>query len=824
MPRRQAVARALFLGVMLSAGGMPCPAEEPAAEAIKARIAADWMIQDSGTDPSKCFTDGSGNGLETKMMTTVLNEVAAPPLKAEFDALAGAKTPGADPRWRALYLKACEARRAARLKSLLAKTTQMVFTKHFNMGGSHYAYTEALSDAQAERNFKPGAALCVLTMDGIYGAVVNLIEDKNGVIRDPDLSYDAKRLLFAWKKSDREDDYHLYEMELATKAVRQLTFGLGFADYEGCYLPNGDIVFNSTRCVSTVDCWRTEVSNLYTCDKDGKYLRRLGFDQVHSNYPQVLPDGRVVYTRWDYNDRGQLYPQPLFQMNFDGTGQTEYYGNNSWWPTTVAHARGIPGSDKLIALASGHHSMQIGALLRIDVKRGRQERTGATLVAPLVDDKNDDRYRLVDAYTGFNGHFQYPYPLNEKEYIASYSAHQTGGAKDGYDLVYVREDGAREVLAHDPAISCNQPVLLAQRTVPRLRPSNVDYRKTTGTYFVQDVYVGPGLKAVPRGTVKKLRVVALAFRAAAVGSNGNGGPAGGAMVSTPISICNGAWDVKTVLGEATVHEDGSACFEAPARTPLYFQCIDGDGYVVQTMRSWSTLMPGEIFSCVGCHESKDAMPPTTGRETAMALQAGAQKLAPFYGPAQGFSFPKMVQPILDKHCIGCHNDRTKKRREDGNSRAKPASQPDPAGAGPAAEAKKAFSLLGETGATSGGRNWSDAYLALTMDGNTNDIVQWLNVQSIPPMLPPYFAGSARSRLPAMLKDGHNKVKLSREELDKISCWIDLLVPYCGDYYEANAWSDGGRRMYDRFARKREEMEEMEKRNIAAFIKDRGRGP
>ena len=129
----------------------------------------------------------------------------------------------------------------------------------------------------------------------------------DGVLRDPDVSYDGRRVLFAWKKSLDEDDYHLYEFDVATGRVRQLTSGLGFADYEGVYAPNGQIIFNSTRCVQTVDCWWTEVSNLYTCDGDGRYLRRLGFDQVHTNYPTVMPDGRILYTRWEYSDRGQMF-------------------------------------------------------------------------------------------------------------------------------------------------------------------------------------------------------------------------------------------------------------------------------------------------------------------------------------------------------------------------------------------------------------------------------------------------------------------------------------------------------------------------------------
>ena len=208
------------------------------------------------------------------------------------------------------------------------------------------------------------------------------------MIRDPDVSFDATRVLYAHKKDLNKDDYHLYEYHLATGKTRQITSGLGMADYEGSYLPNGHIVFNSSRCVQIVDCWWTEVSNLYTCDGDGRYLRRLSFDQVHTNFPTVTADGRVIYTRWDYSDRGQIYPQALFQMNPDGTNQQSFYGNNSWFPTTILHARGIPGSQKIVCVFSGHHSRQKGWLGMLDPRRGREHRQ---VHLALVADSRDDR-------------------------------------------------------------------------------------------------------------------------------------------------------------------------------------------------------------------------------------------------------------------------------------------------------------------------------------------------------------------------------------------------------------------------------------------------
>ncbi|MCK5863341.1 MAG: hypothetical protein KAH38_12705, partial [Candidatus Hydrogenedentes bacterium] len=166
----------------------------------------------------------------------------------------------------ALYLRACEIRREHRLAPLQAQQWDgIVFAQHYNMGASHYAYTEGLSDAQNERHFFPGATLTVLRFDGTRVTSEILLEDRNGVIRDVDVSGDGSKILFAWKKSDFEDDYSLYEMEMATRRISAITGDLGHADYEAAYLPDGDIVFNSTRCVQTVDCWWTEVSNLYTC-------------------------------------------------------------------------------------------------------------------------------------------------------------------------------------------------------------------------------------------------------------------------------------------------------------------------------------------------------------------------------------------------------------------------------------------------------------------------------------------------------------------------------------------------------------------------------
>ena len=717
------------------------------------------------------------------------DEIAIPPLEA----------PGQT--WADCYLQACRARRAYRLKPLVKQEWPgIVFACHFNMGASHYAYTEGLSDAQNERHFYPGAALKLLRFEHDGRMTETLLEDAAGVIRDVDVSWDGRKILFSWKKSDREDDYSLYEMDAVTRAITPITGDLGHADYEAVYLPDGNILFNSTRCVQTVDCWWTEVSNLYTCGPDGRYLRRLTFDQVHTNYPTVTDDGRILYTRWDYNDRGQLYPQGLFEMRPDGTAQQEYYGNNSWFPTTILHARSIPGTTKVLAIFTGHHSWQAGKPGILDIAQGRQENEGAALVAPVRKTPAE----RIDSYGQEGDLFKYPYPVDERHFLVSYAPRGWEGRGVStqmllpvFGLYFMNLDGERELLFLDTGQgrSVGRMVPLAARSAPAMQPSSVDYTKATGVYYIQDIYAGQGLEGVPRGSVKSVRVVALDYRAAGIGNNRNSGIAGAALVSTPIAIENGSWDVKIPLGRARVHEDGSALFEVPARTPVYFQALDDKGRSIQSMRSWSTLQPGESRSCVGCHDDKNATPPAE-RTPTLAMRAGVQALETTDGPARGFSFNERIQPILDRHCIQCHH---------GAEAAAP-------------DAKAAFSLMNTPRKDEEAKRfWSEAYLNLTESGPEKGPVRWISPQSAPPLYPPYYTGAVRSSLIEMLEEGHQEVRLTAEELEILACWIDLAVPFCGEYTEAHAWTEEEQARYAHFLKKRSDMEAVEGDNIRDLI-------
>ncbi len=684
------------------------------------------------------------------------------------------------------YLRACAERRRLRLANAMVAAPAIVFLKNTEFGNAP-RLNMSLSDGPFNgKPFKAGASIMLFRFVGDgYGRVETLLDAPEGMIRDLDVSYDGRCILFSWKKN-QADDFHVYEMTVATRFQRQVTAEKGVADIQARYLPNGRVLYHSTRCVNVVDCNESiDVVNLYTCNLQGGDIRRLTYDQVSTQFPAVLADGRIVYTRWDYNDRGQIYPQGLFTMNADGTHQMAAYGNNSWFPTSLIQARSIPGTEQLLAIATGHHTPPCGALALVDVSRGREEGRGVRFLAP----EREATYERVDRAQQGGVLFQYPYPLSRDEYLVGFSMFAKRKSRH-FAIYWMNRDGQRELLAWDLADSCRHPLPLATRARPISTTGSVKRDDEHGRFYVDDVYLGGGLEGVPRGAIKRLRVVALEFRPAAVGTSRNRGVAGNARVCTPVSI-SGAWDVKRVLGDAIVHADGSAFFRVPARTPVYFQALDADGYAVQSMRSWSTLQPGESFSCAGCHEDKNAAF-VSSRPRSLAMKAGPQELEPFYGASRGFSFLKEVQPILDAKCIRCHKGEAWRPGYKAPDRT------------------TSFSLRSSPVTESrSGRNWTESYLALLRAekrrgsqqnlyyAKSHRLLNWISPQSGPEMLKPYSFGAAGSPLLAMLKKGHNDVALTREELDKLACWIDLAVPFCGDYTEANCWSPKETQWYAR---------------------------
>jgi formylglycine-generating enzyme required for sulfatase activity len=557
---------------------------------------------------------------------------------------------------------------------------------------------------------------------------------RNYYVGDVDLNYDADKLLFS--SIGTHNHWQVFEIRMDGTGLRQVTPGdePDIDCYDAVYLPDNRIIFDSTSTFEGVPCvgGSDYVANLHLMNPDGTNIRRLCFDQDNDWYPVVMPSGRVMYLRWEYTDSAHYFARVLMSMNPDGTSQASVYHNNSYWPNGLWYARPLPGSPtKFVAIISGHHGVpRMGEMVLFDVAKGRQEDTGALQRIPGYGKpvKGIIKDTLVDASWP---KFLHPYPLNEKYFLVSCKPTQSSAW--GIYLVDVFDNML--LLKEEPGYALFEPLPLRKTERPPVIQDKVRLSETNATVYVHDVYTGAGLRGVPRGTVKQLRVYQYEYSYRNQGGHYFVGMEGG-------------WDLRRMIGTVPVEEDGSAMFRIPANTPVTLQPLDEEGKALQQMRSWLVGMPGEYVSCAGCHESQNATAaPTLG----LAARKPPVDPTPWRGPKRGFSFVREVQPVLDQYCAGCHNGQP--------------GRPD-------------FSDTKIIHPSGGIIPLPKSYLEL------HPYVRRNGPEGDYHVLTPLEFHANTSLLIQMLRKGHQNVKLDAEAWDRLITWIDINVPAHGTYHEA----------------------------------------
>ncbi len=495
-----------------------------------------------------------------------------------------------------------------------------------------------------------------------------------GNVLRPDISYDGQQVLFAWcrhypglsdwpdklDKSRLPEDsfYHLFAVQVDGTGLRQLTFGK-YNDFDGRYLPNGEIVFCSTRRGQAIQCSADSaaatlanpelpesyvrcgggperpcaVYTMHVMDAAGQHLRPISAFEMFEWTPSVDDQGRILYSRWDYVDRYGQNNMGLWSTLPDGTGVQAVYGNFTRNPECFFEARSIPGSRRLIFTASGHHSITAGSLVLLDTRYGPDAPAALTRLTPEVPFPESEG-RPTTYYAN-------PWPLSEEHYLVAWSDRPLrfqGEMNDTAALgVYLYDAfGNLNLLYRDPAMGSQYPLPVR----PRPRPPIVGQQATSVAQEAQlllwNVYAG--LDGVAPGSIKRLRVVGLPLKTHPT------------MDSPSIGVTthdNGRY----VLGTVPVEPDGSAWFRVPAGVTLYMQALDESGMAVQTMRSGIYLQPGQTQTCIGCHERRTTAP---ANRVALAAQRGPSLLTP--GPAGSWplDYATLVQPVLDQQCVSCH--------------------------------------------------------------------------------------------------------------------------------------------------------------------------
>ncbi|NUQ61447.1 MAG: hypothetical protein HUU20_03100 [Pirellulales bacterium] len=503
-------------------------------------------------------------------------------------------------------------------KGPMAAVDEIVFAVRKSGGDPHwYANFGTTLPASNWTTFEPGGRLCRLDLR--TGELAVLLADPEGGIRDPVVDYHGRTILFSYRKG-KSPHYLLYEINADGSGLRQLTDG-PFDDVEPIYLPDGGLMFVSTRCKRRVNCHTTETAVLFRCDADGKNLRPLSSNNEHDNTPWLLPSGQVLYTRWEYVDRNQVTFHHLWVSTPDGLRQTVFFGNQHPG-TTMIDAKPIPGSRRVVASFSPGHGRRDhdGVITVVDPRRGPDLADSARPISHGAD-------------------FRDPWAFSETAFLASRQA----------EIVLVDGEGREQTIYQLPAddvqagYQCHEPrPVVPRRREPVVAPA-ADWSQPTGRLTLVDVYRGRNMEGVQRGAIKKLLVLETLPKPMQY----TGG-------MEPLSY-GGTFTLERILGTVPVEPDGSAFAELPALRSLFFVALDENDLSVKRMQSFLTVMPGEATTCLGCHEQRVVTPEHQAKDP-MALCRAPSRIEPITGVPDVIDFPRDVQPILDRRCLPCHDE------------------------------------------------------------------------------------------------------------------------------------------------------------------------
>ncbi|HJN09240.1 MAG TPA: hypothetical protein QF564_11160 [Pirellulaceae bacterium] len=594
--------------------------------------------------------------------------------------------------------------------------------------GHFYANFGGWSDDPNKFLYPPdGSRLCKLNLRTKHLTV--LLDDPKGNIRDPRVHYEGRKILFAYRKGGTRH-YNLYEINTDASGLRQLTFG-EWDDTDPAYLPDGGIIFVSSRGRRFIPCNHVRAAMLYRMDSDGGNMLCLSANNVRDDRPGVLPDGRVIYTRWEYVDSAIGSFRDLWVMNPDGTGQMILVGGTVQPPELVyskCDALPIPGTDgKIVSVYSPPVGTRenAGNVMVVDLKAGPDEASAAKQISP---DRNL-RYHYfwpsgIPWFGGGRTAFRDPYPLSEDCFLVAEDKSLMVLNEKGLIQEFHRADR----MVHDPRVIRSRP---RERVIPPV----LDLNKSTGRMVLSDVYRGRNMQGVKRGQIKKLLVL-------------EDLPKPVSYYSLPgIISMDGTHTLRRVLGTVPVEPDGSASFEVPALRALYFAALDEQGLAVKRMQSYTMVMPGETQGCVGCHEPRTQPPGFVGGGTLMALQRPPSRIEPAHGVPDVFDYPRDIQPIWDKHCVNCH------------SAEKPS---------------------GRVVLTGDYNEWfTQSYYALFAYDQIRDMFGRYNTEFR--NHPPYGFGTGASPLMNKIDGTHYGVKLTKQEHDTVRLWIEASAYFAGTY-------------------------------------------
>jgi hypothetical protein len=594
--------------------------------------------------------------------------------------------------------------------------------------------------------FRPGGAVCRLKIPRENGAfqpekaeLIPLFETKTGIPRTPMADFDIEKIYFAMRPSE-DGYYHVMAMNPDGSDLKQITDG-PFHDYWPCPLPDGDLAFISTRCRRRFLCWRPQAAVMFRMNRHGGNMTPLSFANLTEWSPAVMSDGRIIWTRSEYIDKGADFGHTLWTIRPDGAKPELIFGNTIIQPNGYANGREVPGTSEFACTLISHFGDLNGPIALVDTGRSRFDQNAITSITPEVPWPGAPPREEC---------FRDPVPIAKDYFLCSHAP------RNRFGLYVIDRFGNREYLYFDPDICSMCPTPFRKQEKPPVLASVLEEKTETapqpmGEVILRDVYRGIE-DSVERGRIKYIRIVEEVQSELEQLDNGEYRADHEPFMkfyASPVDLVNGpsgwpAYVAKAPHGLVPVAEDGSAHFHAPAGKVLYFQALDEDLNEIQRMRSVVQLQPGEKRSCVGCHEHRHMAPPNDHRfRTSGPVQP---QRAPWCG--KPLSYQEVVQPVLDKHCVLCHDGKH------------------PMG----------LDLRG----TLDKNRVPASYRTLISRGLVNYCDYGWNSGGCEKKAPLTF-GVVRSRLWDVLNKGHKNIELPREDMRRLKTWIDLNCPLWPDY-------------------------------------------
>ena len=629
---------------------------------------------------------------------------------------------------------------------LLAKrptyNTSHIYTIYYDGSGRY----KAASGIFTLSPVRPDGELTCLTAD----------LKTDGIYRDPDLSWNARRMLFSYKPAP-PDPYLIYECDIDGRNRRQLT-NTEYDDVDPCYMPDGRIAFISTRCERVVLCHNAfTVSVLYTMDADGGNVRCISTNTINDFTPSVLADGQLAVSQWRYVDKHVGNNQSLWRSNPDGTRMVHVSGAH-FGPVTFWGARQVPGSRLVACILGPHMPYAVGPVSLVDPTFTHSSPAVYTNLTPEIPPPSHASWQRRES-----GYYADVFPLSEDYFLVSYCYGPDERDATGYGLYLLDRWNNRDLVYRDPELSAFEAFPVRPRSRPTIvaprgegvvaAPNHADPAKTQwGSFYCLDVY--NGLTGISRGEVKYLRIIEELPKPVSSRTRGHG-------LQNPAISYNGQFALKRLWGTVPVEADGSAHFKAPANRMIYFSALDENLMEIQRMRTFTTVAPGGQYGCAGCHEQKSSA--AIARDVLAVHRPPSEIIPPPHGGVHSPDFYHDVQPVLTKHCVKCHSG---PKPEGGNDFSP--------------EFTNVFNV---------------AYETLCGKG----LVSYVNIYQVSTLVtrPPKYYGSQASRLVEALCSSHtDRVELAPEDFRRIVTWIDCNAPYYGTYTYARPNTTGGRGIFD----------------------------